>query len=82
MVSGGNVLPIRRCWNCDSAGSRRELTFRDEPVTDFNACDVCVAKVESKLTRARPVFDAMILAGVPRETANDAMTFLLERWTP
>jgi hypothetical protein len=77
-----DLIPIRTCWHCSQPARRREFIFRDVKVCDFSACDECAAEVERELSAARPIFDAMIAAGVDRETANDTMTYLLNRWKP
>lgn len=77
-----NIVPIRKCRTCGKPATRRTLALNDVPVVDFNSCDECVGETDAELARARPVFDAMIGAGVPRDVANDAMTFLLDRWKP
>jgi hypothetical protein len=46
---------------------------------EFAACDKCVEASEVFLARVRPVFVAMIACGVPREIANDAMAFMLDK---
>jgi hypothetical protein len=80
----GDVISInaRRCGRCGAEGSRRELEYQGEKVGDFGACDACVEKTEAELDAVRPVFDAMIAAGIDREIANDIMTFLLDRLHP
>lgn len=36
-------------------------------------CDSCLEREQAFLAKARPVFDAMIAAGVPRQRANELM---------
>jgi hypothetical protein len=52
------------------------MTCADETETGF-ACDECVAKTEAILARVRPVFEAMLACGIPRELANRTMTYML-----
>ena len=77
-----NVVPIRRCGRCGALATERDLTLRGETVLALLSCDDCVARGVAELAHVRPIFDAMIAAGVPRDLANDAMTFVLEKWTP
>lgn len=74
----GEVVNIRRC-KCGAAGSRIEADFRGENIGHFVACQSCLGNTIALLDRVRPVFDAMIAAGVEHEHANDTMTFLLEK---
>lgn len=78
----GEVVPLHRCYHCKASGKPRELYLQGQKVSGFVACDDCVARTDATLTKVRPIFDVMIAAGVPRETANDVMTFLLESWQP
>lgn len=71
------VVPIRACV-CGCAGRRRVLELKGDFLT-FNACDICVATGEAFLARVRPIFDAMIACGVPRDVANETMSFMLDR---
>jgi hypothetical protein len=78
-----NIVPIRRCARCkEELGEPVDLAFKGEVFATVNACAKCVAQTAAEMAKSRPIFDAMIAAGVPRELANDAMTWLLERWTP
>ena len=77
------VVPFgRRCGRC---GDRTETATRVLGETEthreipFVACPGCIAKVSADLDSVRPVFDAMVAAGVPRDLANATMTFMLER---
>jgi hypothetical protein len=72
------VTPMFRC-KCGAPGTRRELTLNDIPVTSLSACDDCVAQVNATLDRIRPVFDAMIAAGIDRTLANETMTYMIDR---
>lgn len=76
-----NIVPMHRCV-CGEAGTAREIELSSDSgeVGKFFACDKCVAATFGHLDRARPIFDAMIAAGVPNEIANDAMTYLHGRW--
>ena len=58
-------------WSLDETETHREI--------QFISCPGCVEKTYAELANVRPVFDAMLAAGVPRDLANDAMTFLLVR---
>jgi hypothetical protein len=55
---------------------------RDEHVAAFSACEACVEKTTKELATVRPVFDAIIAAGVDRDLANEVMDFLLARHSP
>jgi hypothetical protein len=76
-----NVIPFRRC-KCGAAGKPLELCFQGDVVAPFIACEGCLEKVSETIDRVRPVFDAMIKAGVSREHANQTMTYLLELHDP
>lgn len=73
-----NVVPIRRC-TCGGAGTQRVVGLKGQPDSDikFDACDACIAEAEAFLVRVRPVFNAMIDCGVPRDIANTVMGVLL-----
>ena len=72
------VIPIRRCVSCDDLGEPVTLTFRGDDIARRNVCAKCVSETHEELARVRPIFDAMIAAGVDRGFANDAMTFILD----
>jgi len=72
------VVPLFRCKACGKEGRPTELEYEGKILGKFYACDECVAKVEGHLANVRPVFDAMIAAGVDRSIANETMTFLLD----
>jgi hypothetical protein len=72
-----NVVPFLRC-KCGAAAKRVELCLRDEPLAQFNSCQACLDETNDTLDRVRPVFEAMIAAGIDRETANETMTYLLD----
>jgi hypothetical protein len=73
-----NVVPFFRCKLCGARGSRLDLQLRGTSVGTIVGCDVCLAKTEATLARVRPIFDAAIAAGVPRDLANEALTFILD----
>lgn len=77
----GKVINIdaRRCGRCGGEGRKRELEFGGSRVGEFGACDACINEVGGELAAVRPVFDAMIAAGVDRDVANETMTFMLNR---
>lgn len=77
-----NVVELRRCRRCGKPARERDLLFQGEPLATFDACDACIAETDATLSRVRPVFDAMLAAGIDRGIANDVMTVLLERITP
>jgi hypothetical protein len=80
----GTVINInaRRCRMCGGEGSKRELVYEGDTVAEFGACDPCLEKTAGELAAVRPVFDAMIAAGVSRDHANETMTFLLNLLHP
>lgn len=73
------VIPIRRCVSCSNRlGEPVTLTFRGDYIARRNVCAECVSETHEELARVRPIFDAMIAAGVDRVLAKDAMTFILD----
>jgi hypothetical protein len=72
-----NIVPLHKCV-CGEAGLPRTMQWKDETITIF-ACDKCVGTVDGVIARVRPVFDTMRACGVPRDIANDTMTFLLDQ---
>ena len=74
-----NVVPLLRCKRCGAAGNPCTLEYKDEAIAGFVACDSCVKECSNTMLRVRPIFDAMIAAGIPNDVANDTMTFLLEK---
>lgn len=72
-----NVTPIRRCL-CGKLGTQRTLVYEETDVATFIACDACIAGTDELLVRVRPVYNAMLAAGVNRDDANDAMSYLLD----
>jgi len=72
-----NVVPIRRCI-CGEAGLQRVMQYSDRAMTIF-ACDKCVEATQSHLMKVVPVFSERIACGVPRDIANDTMTFMLNK---
>ena len=77
-----NVVPIFKCRRCGAAGRPVDTALDGEVVASGYGCSSCVEKTTSELARVRPIFDAMIAAGVDRVLANDTMTFLLTRLNP
>ena len=75
------VIPFRRC-KCGASGKPLKLCFRGDVVAPFVACDGCLDKTKETIKSVRPVFLAMIKAGVSREHANKTMTYLLELHDP
>lgn len=41
-------------------------------------CEACRDEVGGHMAHAKPVFVAMLQAGMPRDKANDAMSYLLD----
>lgn len=74
-----NIVPLHRC-SCGEVGRLRTITWESETIMFFT-CDKCVERDDTFLARVRPIFEAMRACGVPRDIANDAMTYLLERVT-
>lgn len=74
-----NVIPFHKCGRCGGPGSTRTLTLDGAPRVGFTGCDACVAQSLGTLDHVRPIFDAMIEAGIDRDVANETMTFLLTR---
>jgi hypothetical protein len=59
-----------------------EVHMNGEKVDAFIGCGECTAAVSAELARIRPVFEVMIACGVPRDLANDTMSYMLREWTP
>ena len=78
--TSSNVTSIYRCGRCRADAPRVDLCLNGE-VLDLRvyACSECIAKIEGELANVRPIFDAMIAAGIDRALANEAMTFILDR---
>lgn len=75
------VVPIYRCSACSGPGRLfRFISEHDGSILMVWTCDGCIEKYEAHLASVRPVFDAMLAAGVPKDKANDVMTFLLEQF--
>lgn len=72
-----DVVPILRC-KCGEAAAPVDVEFRGQIVGTGKSCAKCLMCAMSNLAQVRPVFDAMIAAGVSRELANETMIFLLE----
>lgn len=81
-MSKTNVVKMLRCRRCGKPARERELLYQGELVGGFEACDGCIAAGDALLDRVRPIFEAMLAAGVEREMASDAMTYLLRRIDP
>lgn len=75
-----SVVALFRCRRCGDPGHRTELQFRGQTLDTFVACDACIDGCKEVLERVRPAFEALSAIGVDRDTANEVMTFLLERW--
>lgn len=73
------VVPLHRCGRCGRPGHPVDVEQEGEWLFSIKACDDCLSKTESELEMVRPIFDAMIAAGVSRKLANEAMTYLLDR---
>lgn len=73
------VTPLRLCV-CGEPGAPLTVSSVSDGET-FHAfiCDACLAKAQARLASVRPVFDAMLACAVPREIADETMTFLLDR---
>lgn len=72
------VVPLHRC-KCGQPARFMELEYQGEIVGTGRACWDCAQKVVADLDKVKPVFEAMIAAGISRELANEAMTFILDR---
>ena len=70
-------MPLHKCV-CGEVGTPRTMVWKDETLTFFS-CDKCVESADVFLERMRPVFKIMRACGVPREIANDTMTYLLDQ---
>jgi hypothetical protein len=74
-----DVTPLRRCRRCGEAAKPVDLDYRGEVFATIDVCDACVDETNAELARMRTVFDAMVVAGVSRELANETMTYMLRR---
>lgn len=72
------VTPLHPCQRCGRSARRRELVHEGRTLFEFLSCDACIEQTESELARVKPVFEAMLAAGVNRAVANYAMTCMLE----
>lgn len=73
----GDLIPILKC-KCGFPAKHVDLEYQGEVLGTFKACGICIQETTAELDRVRPVFDAMITAGISRENANKAMIYLLE----
>lgn len=73
----GDVVPLHRCV-CGAQGQLRTAACGADTAT-FVACDECMKTSVNLLASVRPIFEMMLICGVPRDVANDTMTFMLER---
>lgn len=73
------VLPLRRCRRCGKPASPVALDYQGEIIATIDVCGACIELAGAELSRMRVVFDGMIVAGVPREIANETMTYMLRR---
>lgn len=73
------VTPLYAC-RCGGPGTLRELCAVDEPTESFTIaiCDSCAEKSERFLSRMRPVFQALLTAGIRKDIADDAMSCLMD----
>lgn len=71
------------CGRCGGPGRPVDLELNDVKQDTIHACSKCLAECEEELAEMRPVFDALIKAGVPRVAANAMMVTLGEHpeWT-
>jgi hypothetical protein len=79
-----SVVPFRKC-KCGQPGTMRLVHWENDTESqtiELIACDKCWNTSGDFLAHVRPVFDAMIACGCPRDIANDTMTFMLESWNP
>lgn len=74
-----NVIQLFRCRRCGAPGTSRVGVKGGEEVMRFFGCDACVDEDSATLARVRPIFDAMLEAGIDRDLANDTMTFMLQK---
>ena len=72
--------PLFRCGGCGAPGRIRVVEWDGNPrAARISACDACLEETLEHLAAVRPVFEAMVAAGIDRGLANDAMTDLLAR---
>lgn len=74
------VVEMHRCEQCGKPARKVDLQLCGEHIAHFFGCAACGEQTQDELARVRPVFYAMIAAGVSRELANDTMTFLIDRF--
>lgn len=67
------------CGCCGGPGVRRTLRRKGRPDEVVVSCDACADAISDTLRRVRPIFRAMLRAGISLEIANDTMTYLLDR---
>lgn len=76
------VTPLLPCPGCGAVSNPVDLEYQGSVVATIRSCPECLEAAKQLLDSVRPVFDAMITAGVSKELANETMTFLLDRHSP
>jgi hypothetical protein len=75
-----NVYHLHRCQRCGRPGLLRCATTADgTEAYDYKSCETCELIAESQIARVRVVYDALLVAEVPVDVANDVMDYLLAR---
>lgn len=72
------VVPLFKCKRCDEIGISRKFVFGQSHF-DAIACDSCIEEIQGTIIKVRPIFDAIIMAGISLTIATDAMAFILDR---
>lgn len=75
-MSAERVVSLHACA-CGSAGRFRTLELKGVEAGKVLVCDGCLAESDRRLAQVRPVFEAMLGAGIRHDIANRAMTVLL-----
>jgi len=78
-MSVGNIIFAGNCHQCGRLTLPRELQLNGETIASFYGCPSCVDKTIHTLARVKPIFQTMITQDIPRDIANDVMTYLLEK---
>jgi hypothetical protein len=77
------VTALHRCGRCGSAlGEPAFCRTKGGEILRFFSCPGCLGQTASELFRVKSIFEAMLDADVPRDIADDTMTFLLKRLHP
>lgn len=84
----GNVVALHQCKCGEPARIYTVLrpgTPPDNPLKDalqLYICPACMERTQRLFVQVRPVFSAMMRAGVPEETAEQVMGYLLDLLDP